>query len=176
MRAIPWSRLLLAVLLTLPACTGSYDEAEGTKYTDPAGWSVEVAEGWHILHFDTSKVGASSSGTQISNVELPPPQIEPGLPIQVSGLALPEQGVGVIVATDEDPKIVQLPPTEMPTPPLSLSDFNEGSATGGGPVFSFLWFDANGQPLIVTIKRGAGTTSEDQKALEGLIRSLRLQD
>jgi hypothetical protein len=107
----------------------SYGEAQGSKYTDPAGWSVEVPEGWHTLHFDTSKIGASSSGTQISNVQLPPPQIEPGLPIQVSGLALPEQGVG---------------------------DLDEGSATGGGPVFSFLWFDANGEPLIVTIKRELG--------------------
>jgi len=171
-----WSAVLVAMLATLPACTRGDGEVEGSNYTDPAGWSVEVPEGWHTLHFETSKAGASSSGTQISNVELPLSKIEPGLPIQVIGLALPEQGVGVIVVTDEDPENVQLPPAEMPTPPLSLSDFNEGSATGGGPVFSFLWFDANGQPLIVTIKRGAGTTSEDQKALEDLIRSLRLQD
>jgi hypothetical protein len=70
-----WSPLLLAALVSLPACTGSYGEAQGSKYTDPAGWSVEVPEGWHTLHFDTSKVawqpGRSHGKSQRSAPHLP---------------------------------------------------------------------------------------------------------
>jgi len=68
-----------------------------------------VPVGWSVVPFETTKGDASAIGAQISNVDLPAPSIEPGLPIQTSGLVLPPEGVSLIVATDEDPANVQLP-------------------------------------------------------------------
>ncbi|MGA9160529.1 MAG: zinc-binding dehydrogenase [Actinomycetota bacterium] len=74
-------------------------------YHGSAGWSVEVPAGWRVLPFDMSKGDVSVRGAQISNVELPPPEIQPGLPIQTSGLVLPPDGVSLIIAADLDPNI-----------------------------------------------------------------------
>jgi hypothetical protein len=175
-RSIVRTALLLAIASWATTCTSSQPLAAHNNYTDPAGWSIEVPAGWHAIRFDTSNSGASASGTLISNVELPVPTIEPGLPIQTSGNVLPRDGVAVVVSTDDDRDNAQPPPDSLPAPPLSLSDFNEGSSTGGGPIFSFLWFDANGQPLIVSIKRGPDVSKDDYAALQAMIASLRLED
>jgi hypothetical protein len=73
-----------------------------------------------VVPFETTKGDASAIGAQISNVDLPAPSIEPGLPIQTSGLVLPPEGVSLIVATDEDPANVQLPPASPASPPVSI--------------------------------------------------------
>ena len=139
-------------------------------YQDLAGWSAEIPPGWKILPFETSKGNASAVGTQISNVELPAPEIDPGLPIQTNGLVLPPDGVSVIIATDNDPKNVQVPPESPPAPPLSMEDFARGSATGGGPTFSFLWFEVSGNLLLASIKAGP---QADEATLRTLVESIR---
>jgi hypothetical protein len=139
----------LVVVLMATGCTASSPATSSAEvymvYQDLAGWSAEIPPGWKV--FETSKGNASSVGTQISNVELPAPEIDPGLPIQTSGLVLPPDGVSLIIATDNDPKNVQVPPESPPAPPLSMGDFAQGSATGGGPTFSFLWFEVSGNLL-----------------------------
>jgi hypothetical protein len=119
---------------------------------------------------ETSKGNASAVGTQISNVEVPAPEIDPGLPIQTSGLVLPPDGVSLIIATDNDPKNVQVPPESPPAPPLSIEDFAQGSATGGGPTFSFLWFEVSGNLLLASIKAGP---QADEATLRTLVESIR---
>jgi hypothetical protein len=82
----------LVVVLMATGCTASSPATRSAVYMvylDLAGWSAEIPPGWKVLPFETSKGNASAVGTQISNVELPAPEIDPGLPIQTSGLVLP---------------------------------------------------------------------------------------
>jgi hypothetical protein len=140
--------IALSVVLTiaLVACDPGSDEPrrspspadQTTSYGDPAGWTADVPVGWSVLPFETNKGDASAVGSQISNVSLPAPSIEPGLPIQTSGLVLPPEGVSLIIATDEDPANVQLPPASPASLPISIEDFAEGSSTGDGPTISLL--------------------------------------
>ncbi|HEY9506664.1 MAG TPA: hypothetical protein VIQ27_11870 [Gemmatimonadales bacterium] len=170
-RAVRVSSLVVAVMAT--GCTAGSTATRSTEvymiYQDLAGWSAEIPPGWKVLPFETSKGNASSVGTQISNVELPAPEIDPGLPIQTSGLVLPLDGVSLIIATDNDPKNVQVPESP-PAPPLSMEDFAQGSATGGGPTFSFLWFEVSGNLLLASIKAGP---QADEATLRTLVESIR---
>ena len=168
-RALLVPGLVVAVMAT--GCTANTPAARsGEVYQDPAGWSAEIPHGWKVLSFETSKGDASAVGTQISNVELPAPEIDPGLPIQTSGLVLPPDGVALIIATDDDPENVQVPPESPPAPPLSMEDFAQGSATGEGPTFSFLWFEVGGKPLLASIKAGP---QADEATLWELVESIR---
>jgi hypothetical protein len=173
------------VLLVSAACTGTTEPGTGspsasgnqtTTYRDPAGWVADVPVSWNVLPFETTMGNASAIGTQISNVELPAPQIEPGLPIQASNLVMPPDGLALIIATDDDPENIQLPPPEPPTPPLSLTQFNEGSSTGDAPALSLLWFDADGQLLLVSIKTGPRISASDRAALAAFVQSVRLKN
>jgi hypothetical protein len=109
LRAVWVSGLVVAVMAT--GCTASSPATRSAEvymvYQDLAGWSAEIPPGWKVLPFETSKGNASAVGTQISNVELPAPEIDPGLPIQTSGLVLPPDGVSLIIATDNDPENVR---------------------------------------------------------------------
>lgn len=139
-------------------------------WQDPAGWSAQVPAGWTVLPLETSKEHASAVGTQISNVKLPAPGIEPGIPIQTSRLALPTDGVSLVIATDTDRRNVQVPPASPPSPPLSLDDFGVGSSTGAGPTLSLLWFEVGGNVLLASIKTGP---TADEADLESLVASIR---
>jgi hypothetical protein len=168
-RAVLVSGLVVAVMAT--GCTANSPAARsGEVYKAPAGWSAEIPPGWKVQSFETSKGDASAVGTQISNVELPAPEIDPGLPIQTSSLVLPPDGVSLIIATDNDPKNVQVPPESPPAPPLSMEDFAQGSATGGGPTFSFLWFEVGGTLLLASMKAGP---QADEATLKTLVESIR---
>jgi hypothetical protein len=171
-RAVRVSGLVVAVIAT--GCTASSPATSSAEvymvYQDLAGWSAEIPPGWKVLPFDVSKGSASAVGTQISNVELPAPEIDPGHPIQISGLVLPPDGVSLIIASDDDPKNVQVPPESPPAPPLSMEDSAQGSATGGGPTFSFLWFEVSGNLLLASIKAGP---QADEAALRTLVESIR---
>ncbi len=170
-----WLAFFLAAL-ALASCTQggepepTPDSSESHVYHDPAGWSAQVPAGWTVLPFETSKGDASAAGTQISNVELPAPEIEPGLPIQTSGLVLPPDGVSLVIATDTDPGNVQVPPPSPASPPLSLADFAEGSSTGGGPTLSLLWFEVGGNVLLASIRTGPNPDEADLAALVASIR------
>jgi hypothetical protein len=170
----------LVLLLALAACDFGSDERSGsdrpadtTTYTDPAGWTADVPVGWSVLSFETTKGHASAIGTQISNVDLPAPSIEPGLPIQTSGLVLPTDGIALVIATDEDPANVQSPPASPASPPLAIGDFAEGSSTGDGPTISLLWFKVSGHTLLASVKTGASASEEDMAAMARLVASIR---
>jgi hypothetical protein len=170
---------VIVVAVLLASCGGSSDKSpeteprQGGVYHDPAGWSAHVPAGWVVLPFETSKGDASAAGTQISNVELPAPEIEPGLPIQTSGLVLPPDGVSLVIAADTDPRNVQVPPPSPLSPPLSLADFDEGSTTGGGPTLSLLWLEVGGNVLLASIRTGP---TADEADLAALVASIRESD
>lgn len=167
---------LMVVSVVITACTGASDEPNPPldrthPYVDPAGWSARIPAGWTVEPFKTSNGDASAIGVQISNVHLPDPVIEPGLPIQASSLVVPPHGVSLIISTDFDPaQNAVIPPSSPPSPPLSLDDFAQGSATGGGPTFSFLWFEVSGNLLLASIKAGP---QADQATLATLVGSIR---
>src|SRR6266700_4941132 len=90
----------LIPMLTLAACgSGSSTTLavshHGQTYRDSAGWVIEVPPGWHAVRFSDSKDVITSAGVQLSNVQLPPPTLVPGFPIQVNGSVLPARGVGL---------------------------------------------------------------------------------
>lgn len=166
----PYPRFVrCALLLALTACTHPNEAA----YKDPAGWTAEIPDGWHVHAFEISKGDASSTGTQVSNVELPSPTIHPRLPIQASGLDLPPDGVAILIATDDDPANVQTPPEIPAMPPLSMDDFLAGSSTGEGPSLSLAWFACDDDPLLVSLKQGSSLSSADRASVEAFIGSLR---
>jgi hypothetical protein len=173
---------VFAVLsLALVACDPGSDEPrrslspaeQTTAYRDPAGWTADVPVGWSVVPFETTRGDASAIGTQISNVDLPAPSIEPGLPIQTSGLDLPPAGVSLIIATDVDPANVQLPPASPASPPLSVGDFMEGSSTGDSPTISLLWFKVSGHTLLASIKTGVSVSRQDAAVMDALVASIR---
>jgi hypothetical protein len=105
-----------------------------------------------------------------STLSLPPPVFEPGLPIQVRYVHLPPDGVALIIATDDDPENALVPPAQPVSPPLRSMTSTQGSATGGGPTFSYLWFEVGGNPLFASITAGPGA---DQAPLTTLVESIR---
>lgn len=122
----PVAMVVASVLLA--SCTRSSNEMYDTErvYHGSAGWSVEVPAGWRVLPFNMSKGDVSVRGAQISNVKLPPPEIQPGLPIQTSGLVLPPDGVSLVIAADLDPNIPHIFPSRTTRPkgvrPRGLDD------------------------------------------------------
>jgi hypothetical protein len=150
---------------------------QGHTYRDRSGWTIEVPPGWHTVRFSDSRDGITSAGVQLSNVRLPPPVLVPGFPIQVNGDILPARGVGLIIATDTDPK---LPRGHVAVPPLPAFDapngwkyWNAGSAPAGSPYIEILWFRAQSAAFIACAKIGPKATSGDLKAVAAIVESLR---
>jgi hypothetical protein len=156
------------VLVTLALAAGCTSHGERT-YHDPAGWTIEVPPGWHVVPFTLSNGGVAAAGAQVSNVELSPPTIVPGAPIQPNDLAMPADGIALIVTTDTDPHASQ---QATASPPLSLDEFTSGSAPAGGPTLQALWFVGDGHTFLATVKAGANTSAADRHAVADLIRSL----
>jgi hypothetical protein len=142
-------------------------------YRDRAGWTIEVPPGWHAVRFSDAKDGITSAGVQLSNVQLPPPTLIPGYPIQVNSQVLPGRGVGLIIATDTDPSLsrdyVAVPPLPAPTGRY----WTTGSAPAGAAYIQTLWFRVNNTTFIACAKIGPKATSGDRQAIAAIIRSLR---
>ena len=135
-----------------PGSGGDQVAATSGIYRDPAGWTIRVPRGWHVVPFDVSDPsdGSRLQGVQLSNVELPVPAMGSGLPPQPSSLVLPKKGVAVIVAhTSGSPGGDEIPL------PLSLDAFVEGSAPPGAPVLDVAYFAAGGWTFVSTVKIGA---------------------
>ncbi len=134
---------------------GSSDDqvaATSKTYRDPAGWTIHVPRGWHVVPFDVSDPsdGSRLQGVQLSNVELPMPAAGSGLPPQPSSLVLPKKGIAVIVArTSGSPGGDEIPL------PLSLDRFVQSSAPPGAPVLDVAYFAAGGWTFVSTVKIGA---------------------
>ena len=176
MRRMP--ACLVGVCLSLAACTsggtGSLPVSDRTQiYRDSSGWSVKVPAGWRARQFSATKNGITSHGVQLSNVKLPPPSLVPGYPVQVNGQVLPGNGIGLIIATDPDPKLQRGPVLRPPLPAPNGRYWNIGSSPGGGPYIETLWFRVNGMTLIACAKIGAQITSHDREIVASIIRSLR---
>jgi uncharacterized protein YbdZ (MbtH family) len=176
-RVSPWLTGLIPVLAA-SAC-GSSSATAGQHeptYRDAAGWTIKVPPGWHAVRFSDSKDGITSTGVQVSNVELAPPALSLGFPIQVNG-GLPPRGVGVVIATDTDPKVprgpMAVPPLPSPQAPGGWKFWNAGSATAGAPYIEILWFRVRSATFIATAKIGPKATNGDLRAVAAIIESLR---
>jgi hypothetical protein len=173
--------VVVVLSLALLACESGFDGPTDSTptavptmpYRDQAGWTAEVPVEWSVLPFETSKGDAAAIGTQISNMQLPAPTIEPGLPIQTSGLVLPPDGIALVIATDEDPANVQRPPVSPASPPLAIGDFAQGSSTGDGPSISLLWFKVGARTLLASIKTGPSASGEEVAAMTKVVASIR---
>lgn len=148
-------------------------------YHDAAGWSVRVPRGWHLARFRSSRGGATAAGAQISDVELPPPRVTPGFPIQASGLLLPARGVSLVIATDHDRRVCQ-PGTRPVTcqrhwaslPLAYPAGWTMGSAPAGAPTIPIVWFRAGGAAFIATIKTGATAPAAASRQVAAIVASL----
>jgi hypothetical protein len=107
-RVLIWLIGLIPVIAAAACGSAGYTvtgSQQGHVYRDAAGWTIKVPPGWHVLRFSDSKDGITAAGVQLSNVKLPPPKLGPGFPIQANGGVLPTHGVGVVIASDTDPKV-----------------------------------------------------------------------
>lgn len=180
--------LWLIPMIAVAACgaeggTALTASQQGHTYRDRAGWTIEVPPGWHAVRFSDSRDGIGSAGVQLSNVRLPPPTLVPGFPIQVNGGVLPARGVGLIIASDTDPKLpagpVAVPPLPAPDAPNGWRYWNAGSASAGfagaegSPYIETLWFRVNGATFIACAKFGPKAANGDLKAVAAIVQSLR---
>ena len=170
---------LVGSCLALGACTssgtGSLLVSDHTQvYRSAYGWSIEVPPGWRARQFSDTNKGFTSSGVQLSNVKLPLPRLVPGYPIQVNGQVLPGNGIGLIIATDPDPKMQGGPVhQQLPLPVPNGRYWVIGSSPGGAPYLETLWFRAYGMIFVASAKIGPQTTSHDLKIVASIIESLR---
>jgi hypothetical protein len=172
----------LILVLAAAACGAAGGSATmtashpGQTYRDSAGWIIKVPPGWHVLRFSDSKDGITAAGVQLSNAKLPAPVLVPGFPIQANGGVLPTRGVGVVIATDTDPKVPHGPMAVLPLPafdaPNGWKYWNAGSASAGAPYIEILWFRAHSATFIATVKIGPKATSSDRQAVAAIIQSL----
>ena len=173
--ALAFAGLLLVLLgHHRPTSTGAVGHRART-YRDPAGWSVNVPPGWHVVRFSESRDGVGP-GAQFSNVRLPKPASVPGYPIQVNERVLPARGIGLIIATASGPHPSHVPLAVPPLPsPSGGKDWGVASAPPGSSYLESLWFRGNGKTFIATGKVGPKATVADLKAFAAIIRSLRFQ-
>jgi len=171
--------LIWLAALTVAACTvgGTSEGPERNRthiYADSAGWSIKVPPGWHAVHFSATKDGITATGVQLSNVRLPLPSLVAGYPIQVNDRVLPGDGIGLIIATDPDPKLAHGRPAQKPPLPAPNGRYwNVGSSSAGEPYIETLWFRAHGKIFIACAKIGSQTTSRQLAVVAAVIRSLR---
>lgn len=121
-----------------------------TLYRDPAGWSIDVPQGWRALPFDVSDPSDASlrfQGVQLSTARLPLPRVAPGTP---PASTLRKDGVAVIVARAFGP-----PGDDEVALPLSLDAFAAGSALPGAPGPDTAYFAAGGWTFVATVSMGA---------------------
>jgi len=173
----PVAICLVGSCLALAACTssgtGSLLVSDHTQvYRASSGWSIKVPPGWHARQFSDTRNGITSSGVQLSNVGLPLPSLVPGYPVQVNDRVLPGHGIGLIIATDPDPKLQRGPIQKPPLPVPNGRYWNIGSSPRGAPYIETLWFRAQGMLLIASAKIGPQTTSHDLNVVASIVKSL----
>jgi hypothetical protein len=158
---------------------GAISGPRALVYRDPAGWTIDIPRGWRLVRFTGSKGGVSSAGAEISNVPLPSPKVLPGYPVQADGLALPHQGVGLVIATDTEKGLAGKSPGWIAVTPLPSPDdcgpWNVGSAPAGQPYLETLWFTGNRRTFIASVKVGPDATGTDLAIVDRIIHSLRFR-
>jgi hypothetical protein len=175
-RGLPWLTGLVLVLAAAACGAGGGTSwtisHQGRTYRDSAGWAIQVPPGWHTVHFSDSTDGITSAGVQLSNVQIPPPSLIPGFPVQASGQVLPAQGVALVIATDTDPKLSHTAAAMPPLPAPNGRYWTMGSASGGSPYTQTLWFRAYGAAFLACAKIGPRASSSDLRAVAAIVQSL----
>jgi hypothetical protein len=166
------------VAVALAACTGAGNAAlpvsnHAQVYHDGARWSITIPPGWRATPFSVSKGGFTSTGVQVSNVRLPLPSLLPGFPIQVNSQVLPAGGIGLIVATDADPRLSRGRIWKPPLPMPGGGDWETGSSLAGTPYLTLLWFRVRAVTYVASAKIGARVTGRQMRILGAIVRSLR---
>jgi hypothetical protein len=173
-----WLAGLIPVLAAAACGAGASSIATvghpGQTYRDSAGWTIEVPPGWHAVRFSDAKDGITSAGVQLSNVQLPPPTLIPGYPIQVNSQVLPGNGVGLIIATDTDPSLSHDYVAVPPLPAPAGRYWTMGSAPAGAAYMQTLWFRVNDMTFIACVKISPEAASSDRQAITAIIQSLRV--
>jgi hypothetical protein len=139
-------------------------------YHGPAGWSIVLPAGWVAAPFDASGSGFSGTGSQISNMKLPPPTIVPGAPLQTNSQVLPTAGIALVVSNVNDPSVSVGTTTG---PPLSMDSFAQGSYIGGGYALDAAWVSGNGKKLLATIRIGPKVSNRDMQQMNRVLASFR---
>lgn len=129
--------------------------------------------GWRAVQFSATRTGITAAGVQISNVRLPDPSVVPGYPIQVNGNVLPGKGIGLIIATDPDPRLSRGPVRRPPLPAPDGRYWTLGSAPAGAPYLETLWFRTRGRVYIACAKIGPQVTGRQLAIVAAIIKSLR---
>lgn len=177
-----WIVVATGCLLAISACGTNSTVAQDGHCSSSiqaagAGWAVRVPVGWHVLGFSdaTGKVGAV--GSQFSNFALPAPRLVAGYPIQVNDRVLPNQGVGLIIATDTDPRISphELAALPLPLPNTPNDRWTLGSAPAGQPYLETLWFRISCATFIASAKIGPDASHSSLQELASIVASLRHQ-
>jgi hypothetical protein len=168
----------VGLIFALAACsaggTGSLPVSDHVQvYRDSSGWSVKLPPGWHARQFSDTQNGVTSSGVQLSNVKLPLPSLIPGYPVQVNNKVLPGGGIGLIIATDPDPRLQRGAVQKPPLPAPDGRYWSTGSSPGGTPYMETLWFRTHGMTLIACAKIGPHVTRHDLRVVGSIIKSLR---
>ena len=176
MRLLTAGACIASIALTACAASGHRSLVVSDRaqvYRNSSGWTLKVPAGWHALQFSDTRNGITSDGVQLSNVRLPRPSLIPGYPVQVNNRVLPGRGIGLIIATDPDPRLQRGPVQRPPLPAPNGRYWSVGSALAGSPFMETLWFRADGRTLIACAKVGPRTTRRDLEALASIITSLR---
>jgi hypothetical protein len=124
------------------------------EYRDSAGWVIKVPAGWHVVPFSDAKDGITSQGVQVSNVPLPAPSLVAGAPIQVNDRVSPAEGVGLVIATDTDPRLARHPVVTPPLPAPNGRYWSPSSSPAGSASMMTLWFRSHGGTFLVCVKIG----------------------
>jgi hypothetical protein len=168
----------LITIITMAGCSAGQptrlavsDHAQ--TYHDSSGWSIKVPPGWHAVPFSDTHHGITSAGLQLSNVQLPPPALVPGYPIQVNSRVLPARGIGLIIATDTDRALSHYVVRKLPLPAPNGHYWTIGSSLAGTPYMELLWFDVHGTTFIACAKVGPNVSRKDLKAVAAAVQSLR---
>ncbi len=153
--------------------------AESQRYTDRgSGWSLALPPGWRSMVFVSMSPQSGtilSSGSLIANASMPLPiATNNGLP-QVSAEGFPDDGVALVIA----PASTMSGNLPIRTPPLSIEDFTQGSASAGGSTLDTMWFTSkgtasDGPPLVfaATLRIGPQASGVDLDAIDDVVASL----
>jgi hypothetical protein len=152
---------------TLPTQSQLYTDVDG-------GWTVSVPPGWKSTAFTLGMSGLAPAGSMIANAEMPLPVAPDRSLPQISAEGFPDDGVALVIA----PSAV-MPDSRVWTPPLSIDDFNQGSAPAGGSTLDTMWFTSKGTgavgpPLVfgMTLRIGPQASRVDLDAIDDVISSL----
>ena len=144
-------------------------------YTDPAGWTIQIPQGWQVTRFRETKTPVPVAGAQISNGPLRAPFVLPGYPLQVRSQDLPPEGrIGVIIGNALGPKPSRI---HLAKPPLPRFDRRNGywmAYPNIGDGIESLLFKVHGRTFIATVTFDSGAIPTPLGVAARIIHSLQV--